>query len=79
MPPQDTTPRGDEMVRRLPERKFPVPKRQGPREDSEMGGAPLSQDDAQPADSSSGAADISRRPALPDHPVHMDADVEDET
>ena len=79
MPPLDTTPRGDEMVRRLPERKFPEPKPQGGEEDAEMGRTPLARDHQRsPSKESNEATDISRRPALPDHPEQMAADMEDE-
>jgi hypothetical protein len=61
--PQDPTPLGDEMVERLPDRKFPQPKPSRGRE--------TSQESAQ-------AQDISRRPPLPDHPERMAADIEDE-
>jgi hypothetical protein len=76
MPPLDTTPRGDEMVRRLPERKFPEPKPQGTDEDAEMGHTPLARDTA--AGEPGTEPDISRRPALPDHPQRMAADIEGE-
>lgn len=56
--PNDPTPLGDEMVRRMPERKFPQPKPGAGVEDA--------------------APDIAHRPALPDHPVPMAADIEDE-
>ena len=62
MPPVDSTPRGDEMVRRLPERKFPEPEKPD-RSSTEDRGA---------------ATDISHRPALPEHPQPMAADIEDE-
>lgn len=62
--PQDPTPLGDEMVERLPERKFPQPK-------PGSGRPAMSSDEAR-------AQDISRRPALPDHPERMAADIEDE-
>ena len=65
MPPQDPTPLGDEMAERVPERKFPQPK--PGREQS----SPASDEDAK-------ALDISRRPALPDHPERTAADIEDE-
>ena len=65
MPPQDPTPLGDEMVERLPERKFPQPKPGRERSSS------TSEDGAE-------AFDISRRPALPDHPERTAADIEDE-
>jgi len=69
MPPVDPTPLGDEMVRRLPERKFPEPE-SGEAKD-EPGGAPdAHEDDSEP--------DIAHRPALPAHPGPMAADVEDE-
>ena len=61
--PQDPTPLGDEMVERLPDRKFPQPKPSRNRE--------ASQESAQ-------AQDISRRPPLPDHTERMAADIEDE-
>lgn len=60
MPPRDPSPLGDEMVRTLPERKFPEPKP----------GDHSAADEAAP--------DISHRPALPEHPQPMAADVEDE-
>ena len=63
--PQDPTPLGDEMVERLPERKFPQPK-------------PGSDRPAVSSDESAKAQDISRRPALPDHSGRMAADIEDE-
>ena len=63
--PQDKTPLGDEMVERLPDRKFPQPKPAGER----PGVAPQEAAKAQ---------DIGRRPALPDHPERMAADIEDE-
>lgn len=65
MPPMDPSPLGDEMVRRLPERKFPQPK---PGE-NESGSA---------AASAGSGPDIAHRPALPDHPHLMTADIEDE-
>jgi len=64
MPPRDPSPLGDEMVRTLPERKFPEPK---------PGDQPVA-DEAAPDT----APDISHRPALPEHPQPMAADVEDE-
>lgn len=70
MCPMDPTPLGDEMVRRLPERKFPQP-RPGARSAEENDAAEYQGSDAsQP--------DIDHRPALPDHPVQMAVDVEDE-
>ncbi|HSH91268.1 MAG TPA: hypothetical protein VK996_14875 [Ramlibacter sp.] len=79
MPPVDSTPRGDEMVRRLPERKFPEPKPQGSREDAEMGQTPFVSEKPERSERDHGAAtDISRRPALPEHPERMAADIEDE-
>ena len=68
MPPLDPTPLGDEMVHRLPERKFPQPKPDKDNDDLVSGG---------PA-SSAREADIRDRPALPQHPQPMAADVEDE-
>lgn len=77
--PQDSTPRGDEMVRRLPERKFPEPKKpQGTDEDSEMGHTPRASESSLPSSNAPGATDISQRPSLPDHPQQMAADIEDE-
>lgn len=65
MPPMDPSPLGDEMVRRLPERKFPQPK---PGENV-----------SGPAAGSAGSTpDIAHRPALPDHPHLTAADIEDE-
>lgn len=68
MPPLDPSPLGDEMVHRLPERKFPQPK---PGTDSDK---PVGPGAAPPK----GGPDIRDRPALPDHPQPMAADVEDE-
>jgi hypothetical protein len=65
MPPQDPTPLGDEMVERLPERKFPQPKAGSERPSTS-------------SEESAKALDISRRPSLPDHPERMAADIEDE-
>jgi hypothetical protein len=65
MPPQDPTPLGDEMVERLPDRKFPQPK-------------PARERPGVSSEESAKAQDISRRPALPDHPERMAADIEDE-
>ena len=67
MPPLDPTPLGDEMVHRLPERKFPQPK---PGKESD----PVRGDHA----ASEREPDIRDRPALPEHPQPMAADVEDE-
>lgn len=63
--PQDPTPLGDEMVERLPDRKFPQPKA-----DRDRAGAS--------SEESSAAQDISRRPPLPDRPERMAADIDDE-
>ena len=68
MPPLDPTPLGDEMVHRLPERKFPQPKPGTDTGDPASGG---------PA-SSERNPDMRDRPALPEHPQPMAADVEDE-
>ena len=68
MPPLDPTPLGDEMVHRLPERKFPQPKPDADSDDLVRGG---------PA-SAEREADMRDRPALPQHPQPMAADVEDE-
>ena len=68
MPPLDPTPLGDEMVHRLPERKFPQPKPDADSKDLVSGG---------PA-SPEREADMRDRPALPQHPQPMAADVEDE-
>ena len=78
MPPQDSTPRGDEMVRRLPERKFPEPKPPGSREDAEMGQTPFASEPPARDDRSIATDDIRNRPPLPDHPERMAADIEDE-
>jgi len=68
MPPLDPTPLGDEMVHRLPERKFPQPKPDKVNDDLVSGGpAPSARE-----------ADMRDRPALPQHPQPMAADVEDE-
>jgi hypothetical protein len=70
MPPLDPTPLGDEMVHRLPERKFPQPK---------PGAASDEPARDRPAAGEAGAApDMRDRPALPEHPQPMAADVEDE-
>lgn len=68
MPPLDPTPLGDEMVHRLPERKFPQPKPDAGSDDLVRGG-PASRERE---------ADMRDRPALPQHPQPMAADVEDE-
>lgn len=73
MPPIDPTPLGDEMVHRLPERKFPQTE---PGEPAEPGpgfghGRPA-QAEAKPQ------PDMAHRPALPEHPQSTAADVEDE-
>ena len=65
MPPRDPSPLGDEMVRTLPERKFPERKFPEPKP-----GGNATADEAAP--------DIAHRPALPDRPERMAADVEDE-
>lgn len=67
MPPLDPTPLGDEMVHRLPERKFPQPKPGTDTGDLASGPA-----------SSGRNPDMRDRPALPEHPQPMAADVEDE-
>jgi hypothetical protein len=61
--PLDRTPLGDEMAETMPTRKFPQPRR----------GQKHGRDEAVAND----AAEIERRPALPDHPRTMDADVEE--
>ena len=76
--PVDSTPRGDEMVRRLPERKFPEPRPQGTREDAEMGETPHGPAPREREGAPASASDISSRPALPEHPERMAADLEDE-
>ncbi|MBC7702868.1 MAG: hypothetical protein H7274_02835 [Rhodoferax sp.] len=81
--PQDETPLGDEMIRRLPERKFPELKQQGPDETSEMGHTPHERDhklasSKESAQADAESRDISQRPSLPDHPTQMPADIEDE-
>jgi len=68
--PKDQTPLGDEMVERLPERKFPQPKPGIAREETDRGPAS--------ADEAADALDIGRRPALPDHPERMPADIPDD-
>jgi hypothetical protein len=65
MPPDDQTPLGDEMVHRLPERKFPQP-------------APGEASDEPPRGEPGAETDMSTRPQLPEHPERMAADVEDE-
>lgn len=65
--PNDSSPLGDEMANRLPEPKFPQPK--PGRESDEL---------SRPATEAGDASDVSNRPALPDHPVTMAADIEDE-
>jgi hypothetical protein len=64
MPPLDRTPLGDEMVENLPGRKFPQPKPTGA--------------DGSASRDSADDLDIGRRPALPERPEQMAADVEDE-
>ena len=68
MPPMDPTPLGDEMARRMPERKFPEPK-PGQESDDPVRGEPA--DDPK-------ATDVADRPSLPTDPEPMAADVEDE-
>jgi hypothetical protein len=62
MPPDDPTPLGDAMTHRFAQQKIPEPK---PGVDGGAGRAEA-------------PADVSRRPALPDHPERMAADIEDE-
>lgn len=62
MPPDDPTPLGDAMTHRFTQQKIPEPKRG-------------SEGDAGRAKAQ---ADVSRRPALPDRPERMAADIEDE-
>jgi len=69
MTPLDPTPLGDEMARRMPERKFPEPK-PGQESDDPVRGAPTG-DDAE-------SVDASDRPPIPDRTEAMAADVEDE-
>lgn len=80
MPPLDSTPRGDEMVRRLPERKFPEPKPVRVGEDGEMGRTPIvSEHAADVGGTGAGSGDdIASRPQLPSQPQQMAADIEDE-
>lgn len=66
--PKDPTPLGDELAHRMPEPKFPQPKPDQPSDAPESG---------QPS-ARGGSADVSHRPELPDHPVTMSADIEDE-
>ena len=68
MPPMDPTPLGDELARRMPERKFPEPK-PGQESDDPVRGVPA--DDPK-------AVDVGDRPPLPTNPESMAADVEDE-
>lgn len=69
MPPTDRTPLGDEMVERLPERKFPQPRADELRDKPGR---------ADPTTTDAGAPDIRHRPELPGHPEQMAADIEDE-
>lgn len=62
MPPDDPTPLGDAMTHRFTQQKIPEPK----------------PDDADAARDKPQATDPAERPALPDRPAPMAADVEDE-
>lgn len=63
MPPDDPTPLGDAMTHRFANQKIPEPR-------PNAGGSPAADDKR--------ARDIAQRPALPDHPERMAADIEDE-
>jgi hypothetical protein len=67
--PKDATPLGDEMAQSMPEPKFPRPK--PGQESDEPGHSRPSANESEPA------SDIAHRPALPDHPQRMTADIED--
>jgi hypothetical protein len=70
MPPRDPSPLGDEMANTMPEPKFPEPK-PGKESDEPVRGEPA-------AHELESDLDISHRPALPEHPEAMAADIEDE-
>lgn len=73
MPPVDPTPLGDEMVHRLPERKFP----QAPPSGIGATQTPAEGEQAD-ADALDDAPEIAQRPALPDQSQQMAADIEEE-
>lgn len=62
MAPDDPTPLGDAMTHRFPDQKIPQPKPDAPGT----------------ADVKSERGNAASRPALPDHPERMAADIEDE-
>ena len=68
MPPDDPTPLGDAMTHRFANQKIPDPK-------PNAGEAGRDSPAAIPAGRSDA---IAQRPALPDHPERMAADIEDE-
>lgn len=65
----DPTPLGDAMTHRFPDQKIPQPKSGGPGDAANAGRASSADDDK---------SGIAGRPALPDHPERMAADIEDE-
>lgn len=68
MPPDDPTPLGDAMTHRFTQQKIP---------DRKPGADPAA-GDAGAAAQAKAKADISQRPALPEHPERMAADIEGE-
>ena len=70
MPPEDTTPHGGEVMHSPPQRaRIPDPPPDSQRQQT------ADRSDATPLPD---PQEIARRPALPEHPVQMAADIEDE-